>query len=270
MTPVHRHARARASRALGLARSLAVYHGPVWRRRRLARFYGQFLSPGDLAFDVGAHVGNRVSVFRRLGARVVAVEPQPHLLRVLRLLYGRDPRVQLESCGVGAESGTATLHLSSRTPTVSSFADTWIDTVADDPGFAAVRWDATLPVPVVTLDELIERRGEPQFCKIDVEGYEHEVLRGLSRPLRALSFEYVPIAAERAVACVERLTELGDYRFRRSRAETHSWFDPVWLDAPTMINRLRTLPDARSGDVYARQVGDRPATSSVRPAAAPE
>ena len=151
---------------------------------RLTRFYEQFLSPGDLAFDLGAHVGNRVRVFRRLGARVVAVEPQPDLVTVLRLLYGRDPAVRLESCGVAATTGTSTLHLSSRTPTVSSFAGSWIDEVSTDPGFRRVRWDQALPMRMTTLDELIARHGEPQFCKIDVEGFEHEVLSGLSRPLR--------------------------------------------------------------------------------------
>ena len=250
-----------AGRALGLGRSLAVYYGPFWRRGRLTRFYQQFLSPGDLAFDLGAHVGNRVRVFRRLGARVVAVEPQPHLVTVLRLLYGRDPGFRLEPCGIAATSWTGTLHLSSRTPTVSSFAGSWIDEVSTDPGFRRVRWDTALSVPMITLDELIERHGEPRFCKIDVEGFELEVLRGLSRPIPALSFEYLPIAAERAIACVQRLTTLGDYRFRRSRVETHRWWDQNWLDAPTMITMLRAPSDGRSGDVYAvRREG--PATAT--------
>jgi FkbM family methyltransferase len=239
------------SRARGLGRSLAVYYGPFWRRGRLTRFYQQFLRPGDLAFDLGSHVGNRIRVFRRLGADVVAVEPQPDLLSVLRLLYGRDPGVRLEACGVGAAKGLGTLHLSRRTPTVSSFADSWIEEVSTDPGFRRVRWDSALPVAVVTLDDLIARHGEPQFCKIDVEGFEHEVLTGLSRPLAALSFEYLPAAAERAIACVERLTMIGDYRFRRSRVETHRWWDERWLDAPAMIEMLGGLPDRRSGDVYA-------------------
>ncbi|HEY5980463.1 MAG TPA: FkbM family methyltransferase [Microlunatus sp.] len=246
-----------AGRAVGLGRSLAVYYGPVWRRRRLTRFYGQFLRPGDLAFDLGAHVGNRVRVFRRLGARVVAVEPQPDLLTVLRLLYGRDPGIRIEACGVAASSGTGTLHLSTRTPTVSSFAEGWIDEVSTDPSFRRVRWDTALPVPMLTLDELIARHGEPRFCKIDVEGFELDVLTGLSRPLPALSFEYIPVAAERAIACVRRLADLGAYRFRRSRVETHRWWDQQWLDPATMISVLQALPDGRSGDVYAVRVDQR-------------
>ena len=240
-------------RGFGVARSLLTYYGPVWRRRRFAAFYRQFLEPGDLAFDVGAHVGNRVRVFRRLGARVVAVEPQPDFVAVLRRLYGRDSDVVIEASGVAAEAGHGELHLSSRTPTVSTFADSWITEVQADRRFQRIRWDTVVLVPLVTLDELITRHGEPQFCKIDVEGFELEVLNGLSRPIPALSFEYIPVAMARTIACVERTAALGDYRYRHSRVETHRWADPGWLTVPDMIEVLRAKPgaDDRSGDVYA-------------------
>ena len=240
------------SRAAGIARSLVIYYGPIWRRRRMEAFYRQFVKAGDLAFDIGAHVGNRVRVFRRIGARVIAVEPQPDFVAVMRLLYGRDPGVFLEANGVAAEPGEGRLHLSTRTPTVSTFADSWIDDVQIDSRFQRVRWDSVISVPLVSLDELIARHGEPQFCKIDVEGFEYEVLRGLSEPLAALSFEYIPVAVDRAIACVDRIGALGDYRYRHSRVETHRWADGGWLKPQTMIEILGALPTGdRSGDVYA-------------------
>ena len=241
------------SRIGGIARSLITYYGPLWRRRRMAAFYRQFLHPGDLAFDIGAHVGNRIRVFRRIGARVVAVEPQPDFVAVLRLLYGRDPAVTIEASGVAAKAGQGNLHLSSRTPTVSTFADSWISDVQADRRFQRVQWDSTISVPLLTLDELIARHGEPQFCKIDVEGFEHEVLRGLSQPVSALSFEYIPVAAQRAIDCIGRISALGDYRYRHSRVETHRWAADSWLEAEAMIKILDALSthDDRSGDVYA-------------------
>jgi FkbM family methyltransferase len=241
------------SRASGIARSLITYYGPVWRRRRMAAFYRQFLQPGDLAFDIGAHVGNRVRVFRRIGARVVAVEPQPDFIAVLRLLYGRDAAVTIEASGVAAQTGHGDLHLSSRTPTVSTFADSWMNDVQADRRFQRIHWDSVVTVPMITLDELIARHGEPQFCKIDVEGFEYEVLSGLSHPIPAASFEYIPVATARAIACVERISALGDYRYRYSRVETHRWAGTAWLKREAMIKILRGLPtnDDRSGDVYA-------------------
>lgn len=240
------------SRTAGIARSLVTYYGPIWRRRRMEAFYRQFLQAGDLAFDIGAHVGNRVRVFRRIGARVIAVEPQPDFVAVLRLLYGRDPDVFVEASGVAAGPGEGKLHLSTRTPTVSTFADSWMDDVQIDRRFQRVRWDSVISVPLVSLDELIARHGEPQFCKIDVEGFEHEVLSGLSQPLAALSFEYIPVAAAQAIACIERTSALGDYRYRHSRVETHRWADGGWLTPQAMIEILGAFPTGdRSGDVYA-------------------
>jgi FkbM family methyltransferase len=240
------------SRATGVARSLITYYGPVWRRRRIEAFYRQFLRAGDLGFDIGAHVGNRVRVFRRIGAHVVAVEPQPDFVAVLRVLYGRDPDVSIQGCGVAAAPGQGNLYLSTRTPTVSTFADSWMTDVRADRRFQRIRWDTMISVPIVTLDELITHHGEPQFCKIDVEGFEQEVLSGLSQPIPALSFEYIPVAVGRAIACVERTSALGDYRYRHSRVETHRWAGPNWLEPNAMIKILRAFPaDDRSGDVYA-------------------
>ncbi len=243
----------RVRRLAGVARSLVTYYGQVWRNAGRRRFYGQFLGPGDLAFDVGAHVGDRVRTWRQLGARVVAVEPQPVMAALLQRLYGRDDGVVLEPVAVGARPGRATLHVSSRTPTVTTLSEAWTRQVQADARFRRIDWDEAVDVPVTTLDALIARHGVPRFCKVDVEGFELPVLEGLSRPLEALSFEYLPVAKAAAQACVRRLAALGPYRFRSSRVETMRWAEDAWLSADGMCTRLEALPiEARSGDVYAR------------------
>jgi hypothetical protein len=127
--------------------------------------------------------------------------------------------------------------------------------VQADARFGAIRWDREIAVPLVTLEDLIARYGEPRFCKIDVEGAEHEVLGGLQRPLAALSFEYIPVAVDRAEACITRLGRLGEYRYRYSRAETMRWACAEWLDGNQLLAALRAMPlSDRSGDVYARRV----------------
>jgi FkbM family methyltransferase len=223
--------------------------------------YGRFLGPGDVAFDVGAHVGSRVRAWRRLGARVVAIEPQPDCLRVLRLFFGRDPGVSILPVAVGAAAGTARLALSSATPTVSSLSRDWIDSVTRDHRFARVRWDRSVEVPVTTLDDLIAEHGEPAFCKIDVEGFEVDVLAGLNRPLRGLSFEYLPMAHDAALAALDRVDRLGPYRYNYSPIETMRLASQRWLDATeltTLLDRYRPL--GRSGDVYARRMDGPDAT----------
>ena len=238
-----------------MLRSFGIYYGQVWRNAGRRRFYSQFLGKGDLAFDVGAHVGDRVRTWRQLGARVVAIDPQPSMANVLRRLFGRDSDVTIEQLAVGATPGRATLHVNTGAPTLSTLSSQWMSAVQADSRFHGTRWDETVEVDVTTLDTLIARHGVPKFCKIDVEGFELDVLNGLTRPVDALSFEYIPVAKASAQACLRRLATLGPYRFRSSRVETMQWVERDWLSAEEMVERLEALPLMdRSGDVYAQLV----------------
>ena len=95
----------RKGSAEALARSVRIYHGDAERSRAMDALYARFLKAGDLAFDIGAHVGDRVSSFRRIGARVVALEPQPGPAAILRLLFGRDRSVTLLREAAAAAAG---------------------------------------------------------------------------------------------------------------------------------------------------------------------
>jgi len=223
------------------------------RQRALRAFYGQWVGPGDRVFDVGAHVGDRSLAFAALGANVIAVEPQPHLAEFLRRLSTRHSRITVLETAVGASVGRAGMFVSRATPTVSTLDGAWKAALArDNPGFAGVSWDQRVTVSVTTLDRLIAEFGEPVFCKIDVEGFEREVLAGLSRPLRALSLEFVDGALDKAIACLDELQRLGRYRFNAVAGEGRAFIWDEWLDADAVRAWLADGAGGHSsGDLYA-------------------
>jgi FkbM family methyltransferase len=237
----------------GVVRSLRIYYGNRAGRAAMDRLYGQFVQPGDLVFDIGAHVGDRVASFRRLGARVVAAEPQPALITTLKLLYGRDRTVTIEPVAIGARTGTIELNLNIDNPTVSTASGAFLRASAGAAGWEGQAWTKTIRVPLATLDDLITRHGRPSFIKIDVEGFEAEALAGLTRAVPALSFEFTTIQPDVATACVARCLALGYARYNAVLGESRTLVHPEWLSAPEIANWLSGLPAAaNSGDVYAR------------------
>ena len=236
----------------GVIRSLGIYYGNRSQRAAMDRLYRQFVRPGDLVFDVGAHVGDRVGSFRRLGARVVAVEPQPPLVTTLKLLYGLSSNVIIEPAAIGRESGTVALKLNIDNPTVSTASDAFVRAADGAPGWQDQAWTETIEVPLTTLDALIERHGRPAFIKIDVEGFEAEALAGLSRPVKALSFEFTTIQRDVALGCLVRCTALGFRRYKVALGESQSFVEDRWQSVDEIARWLKQLPvEANSGDIYA-------------------
>ena len=235
---------------LGFLRSLVIYHNPV-RTVPLRRFYRALLRPGDLVFDVGAHVGTRARAMRSAGARVVALEPQAPFSDFLRVTLPRDIRL-VEAAAGGVET-VGEMAVSSLHPTVSSLKAGFAEEAGAAPGFGHVRWDRTQRVQVTTLDRLIAEEGLPRYVKIDVEGFELEVLSGLSQPVEMVSVEYLPGLPDLTLSVIDRLSELGDYRFNPVRGEAGSFLWETWRTAEATRDWLSGLPDdAKSGDLYAR------------------
>jgi FkbM family methyltransferase len=239
--------------ARGILRSLRIYYGDRRRRAAMDRLYAQFVTPGDLVFDIGAHVGDRIAAFRRLGARVVAVEPQPALGRTLRLLYGRDPAVVIEPVAVGRPAGTITLRLNPDNPTVATASQEFIEAAGGAPGWQDQAWTRSIDVAMTTLDALIARHGSPGFMKIDVEGFEAEALLGLTWPIPALSFEFTTIQRNVGEACIERCQTLGFLRYNAALGESQALVHERWQSAEDIGRWLAALPvEANSGDIYAQ------------------
>jgi FkbM family methyltransferase len=254
MVPVSDRAYTERPHALaGLRQSFDVYYRDAARTARMDRLHATFIVPDAVVFDIGAHVGNRTGSFLRLGATVVALEPQPLVFRALRRIYGRCPSATLLPMAAGGSLGEVDLRLNPGNPTVATAAEDFITAATGAPGWEDQVWSGSVKVPVTTLDALIERYGRPGFVKIDVEGYEPAVLSGLSSAVPLVSFEFTTIHRDAALACIDRLCSLGRYAFNVSFGEEHVLRNPDWMDGPSTRDEILRLPHAvNSGDIYAR------------------
>jgi FkbM family methyltransferase len=226
----------------------------IIRHRHLSqKFYGQFFGPGDLVVDVGANVGNRTEVFLDLGARVIAVEPQRPCQEVLRRLFGHNDRFTLVPEALGAAPGEAQMFVGDAL-VLSTLSSDWVSKMRKSGRFGGFEWNKTAAVRVRTLDSLIAEQGEPAFCKIDVEGFELEVIKGLTRPLRAVSLEVASEHAEAIIEALGRLDGLGRYEYNYSVSESMVMFLDRWVDGAEIRRYIRSeLGVDTFGDVYARR-----------------
>jgi hypothetical protein len=106
---------------------------------------------------------------------------------------------------------------------------------------------------MTTLDALVAEFGIPVFCKVDVEGYEMEVLRGLSSPIPVVSYEFTVERLGSRLAALSHLDALGMRRFNFSWGESLELALPRWLDIDEIYEFLSgpKHSPATFGDVYA-------------------
>jgi len=213
------------------------------------KFYQQFLAPGELVFDVGANVGNRVEVFLEAGAKVVAVEPQPSCVEMLNNKFGKS--IIIEQVGLSNEPGELEMHIATDS-TVSTFDSHYIEETKDK--FRYTDWKGTIKVPVTTIDTLLAKYGVPKFCKIDVEGFELQVLKGLRTPIPFVSIEYiVPERTSAALDCIAVLHQLSpSATFNYSIGESMEWALEEWLDYSQFRQHVQTdhFNTTSFGDIY--------------------
>ena len=226
-----------------------LFLSAIIQEKRTPKFYSQFISKGDLCFDIGANIGGKTGVFLQLGARVVAVEPQP-IFRELIEKYGNNVNLTTVNKGVADKSGFLDLFICNQCHVISTMSDKW----KKDGRFSSEYKQVDMvSVPVVTLDSLIGEYGLPKFCKIDVEGFEKEVLMGLTKPIPYISFEFTKEFLDDAKICAEHLASLGTAGFNFSIADKMNLFFKDWVSSSELLLKLEKIGNKDLwGDIYVK------------------
>ena len=218
------------------------------------------LNPGDLVFDVGANNGDKTDVFLRLGARVLAVEPDEACSKTLRERFQKYrifPRpVSIDSRAISDRVATEEMLIDGPASAVNTMSRKWADDLKKNRatfphGHCGLEFRQTKLVQTTTLKELITANGSPFFVKIDVEGHELSVLRGLDRAVPYLSFEVnLPEFRPEGVECVGLLRKLlptGRFNFAFECARGFALED--WVSADELTLALEKC-DQRSIEVF--------------------
>lgn len=224
----------------------------VWRARRQTlanarRFHQSFLAKGDLCFDVGANTGDRTKLFRSLGAEVVSVEPQSMLARELEARFKRDQHVHVVKRAISPIEGELPLLLASETTVVATMSQEWTRG-----RFEHLSWDRTELVSTTTLEDLMNEFGRPKYLKVDVEGYEREVLSTLKRPVEWVSFEFTGEFLTNARLCLELLQNLGQLRVNFVAGELMQFAGP-WSEPAALLASLEgasAKDESLWGDIF--------------------
>lgn len=243
-----------------IIRKLGLYSTAVNLENKLGNYlnkgkrlnmYSDFVQSGDLVFDIGANEGNRTEIFLSLGAKVVAVEPQAECIAKLEAKFG--DKIDIVKKGLDEQEGKKLLYKSDSS-LISSFNKDYIDSVKDD-RFKGANWEAAGELEMTTIDKLIDKYGVPAFCKIDVEGFEQQVLKGLSRPLQSLSYEFVvPENIDNAKQCLSLLMQQGNVECNFSYGESMDLALGAWKSGKDMLDYMQTKEFElySYGDIYVR------------------
>lgn len=237
----------------GLRNQKKIQQEPEELIENRKQFYSQFAGKNDLVFDIGANYGNRVEPILRNGCKVVAVEPQPECVSYLRKKY--DSRINIENVGIGSKRDTGDLHISSWN-ILSTFSVEFIEKTKETGRFKNSEWSKTIKVKIITLDDLITKYGIPKFIKVDVEGYEDEVFKGLTHRVPFLSFEYtLPEFSGAMLSILEHLKKSGNININYSTGESMQLNLLSWLDYDTFCGSFSKDKKFRYsmqdfGDIY--------------------
>lgn len=199
-------------------------------------FYSDFLdlnTPNKVIFDIGANKGNKVNAFLKMGFQVIALEPEKKSIETLKWRFGKNPKVTIVEKGVADKIGEVPVYITESRSGLNTLSEKWVKSVGNEDEnrwHASKEYKKSYMIQTTTLDEIIKTYGVPYFIKIDVEGFELNVVKGLSTPPQFLSFECnLPEFTTETIQILHLLKNLSDtVQFQYSiddKMESKNWMD---------------------------------------------
>jgi len=222
-----------------------------YRRVKMKNFFGKFISKNDLIFDIGANRGDLSEIFLKLEARVICVEPQKDCIKKLNLKFKGNKNVIIVPFGVSDRSSKLKLYLSQTSSENATFSRKW----RKEGRFKQEVWQETDLVNMVTLGDLINQYGVPRFCKIDVEGYEYNVIQGLSlNEIYCISFEFSYEFLNDTINCCQYLRRLGYNKFNFSIESNYDLELVEFTGHEEVIKKIKLFQETSlCGDIYVKR-----------------
>ena len=175
-----------------------------------------------LAFDIGSNVGDTIHYLLTRYDKIVGFEPNPSLAEHVSNVF-QNNNVKIVQKGLSSKKEIKPFYISDVKNVISTFSNDWITKSR----FTGNDWNTVINVESITLDDVIDLYGIPDFIKIDVEGYEYEVLKGLTKLLdnTLFGFEWAEELFDNTENAVKHVQDIGYTKFAYTNEDNLSLMD---------------------------------------------
>lgn len=209
-------------------------------------FYKIFLNSyplkNALIFDVGANMGHKSIIFSKLAKKVVAFEPSKKLFNYLLKRF-ENSNVILYNYALGSCVSESDFYIVENNEAYNSLNKKHIKTTTTIRGIATMATVKHEKIHVEIIENFIQKFGVPKYIKIDVEGYEYEVIRGLKTPVPLLSFEAnLPEFLSESIQSINHLDLISSNKYRFNFATGNFFLNEKFMGKEDAIHFLRETP----------------------------